>query len=343
MYLTYEETMRRIDEYDRADVLGRKLPRENEMPYHISVYQGEGQMLIVPMVFSTCGLYSEMARYWKLEELENVSLIGRIIQRAFSYIHQSPIDARTRAEKEADSIIKNATTCKSYKTFNKRYSLCMITQREDGIISIGITRRLTQIEGYGGYDKPIVLPATATAENIGNAIMQSFAKMEEADKTLKKCPPSKPRTTIELLSSNKLSFEDLQDNHYVDEQDYGSAEIYQGYSYYKESPDDSVAELYYSIASELDSDISSDNIRKVYSGLYGADALIEIKEISHRVFEKRVEVIGKEIHHIIYVKQVDESELLACELRLKIKPAGKRIYAKVLKDFEKLVESTRME
>ncbi len=343
MYLTYEETMRRIDEYERNDIFGRKLPREKSRPYYVDLYKGEEQIILVPLISAVNGLDTPMARYWTITDLQNAELIGGIIKEALAYIEVSPIDVRTRAEKEADSIIKRATNCKTYNAFQKRYMLYVIAYFENGTYAITPSFQHKQNRVYDEYKKSWSIPVDATDLDIGTAVIQSIVDAESFINALVKCPPSKPRTIIELLSSSKLSFEDLQDDHYVDEQDYGSAEIYQGYSYYKESFDDSVADLYYSIASELDCDISSDNIRKVYSALYGADAQIEIKEISHRVFEKRVEVIGKEIHHITYLKQVDESELLACELNLKIKPAGKRIYAKVLKDFEKMVESTRME
>ncbi len=342
MDLSYEETMRRIAQYEKEDP-DWKCCKEKDMPYDVHVYQGENQMIVVPSIKSIGWYYVEMAWLRQIFEVGNAQVVGSTVMEALSYIEKSPVDARTAEERKADSKLRKATTCKTYQSFYRKYLLVKVHYCEDGTYVISPTKRAEKGGYIGSGGEKRVLAETATAMDIGSAIIQSFAKMEEADKTLKKCPPSKPRTTIELLSSSKLSFEELQDDHYVDEQDYHAAEIYQGYSYYKESPDDSVADLYYSIASELDCDISSDNIRKVYGALYGADAQVEVKEISHPVFGKRVEVIGKEIHHITYLKQIDESELLACELNLKIKPAGKRIYAKVLKDFEKMVESTRME
>jgi len=340
MDLTYEETMRRIDEEERTDILGRKLPREKSMPYHVDIYRGEGQLIIVPLIDAVNGLITPMARFWTMTDLTNAQQIGDIVGEAFAYINVRPIDARTRAEKDADSVMVNATTCKSYNTFCKKYMMCTVVYMENGSYAVTSTFNHGQLNSeYEVVD----LPKGASALDIGSEVIKGFAKIEAYCNMAKKQPPSRPRITFDTLSGDKLSFETLPEESYEEEEDYGTAEIYQGYSYYKESADESVADIYFSIAAELDCDISSDNIRKTYGKLYGADAEIRITDVTHPVFEKRIEVTGKKIHHITYVKQVDENELLACELELKVKPAGKRIYAKVLNDFEKLVESSKIE
>lgn len=340
MDLTYEETMRRIEEFEKNDILKRKLPREKKKPYHVDIYQGEGQMIVVPLVDCTNGLRVQMAKFWTMTDLTNAQQIGDIVQEAFAYIQVRPIDARTRAEKEADSVRANATTCKSYNTFCKKYMMCTVVYMENGSYAVTSTFNHGQLNSeYEVVD----LPKGASALDIGAEVIKGFAKIEAYCNMAKKQPPSRPRITFDTLSGAKFSFETLPEDGYEDEEDYGVAEIYQGYSYYKESDDESVADIYFSIAAELDCDISAENVQAVYGKRYGADANIEITQITHPIFEKRIEVISKKIHHITYVKQVDENELLACELELKVKPAGKRIYAKILKDFEKLVESSKIE
>ena len=340
MDLTYEETMRRIEEEERTDILGRKLPREKSMPYHVDVYQGEGQLIIVPLIDAVNGLITPMARFWTMTDLINAQQVGDIISEAFAYINARPIDARTRAEKDADSVMMNATTCKSYNAFCKKYMMCTVVYRENGSYAVTSTFNHGQLNSE--YEV-VELPLGTSALDIGNEVVKSFAKIEAFCNMAKQQPPSRPRVTIDIFSGSKISFEMLPSENYEDVEDYGAAEIYQGYSYYKETSDESVADLYFSIAAELDCNISYDNIRKIYGELYGGDSQIEVTDVTHEIFEKRVEVISKTVHHITYVKQVDENELLACEMEIKVKLAGKRIYAKVLKDFEKLVESCRME
>jgi len=343
MDLTYEETMRRIEEEERTDILGRKCCREKRMPYHIHVYQGENQMLIVPLITAASGLSVEMARYWQIYDLKNEHIIGNAIFEALAYIKSRPVDARNAKERKEDAVMRRASKCKDYKSFYKKYLYAILTYQEDGTYLVSPDGHNETNYVYDRREHRVHLPANITAETIGKVLIEQFAQMEAFYQSLKKQPPSRPRITFDTLSGDKLSFETLPEESYEEEEDYGTAEIYQGYSYYKESADESVADIYFSIAAELDCDISSDNIRKTYGKLYGADAEIRITDVTHPVFEKRIEVTGKKIHHITYVKQVDENELLACELELKVKPAGKRIYAKVLNDFEKLVESSKIE
>ena len=338
MDLSYEETMRRIEEYEKADIFGRKLPREKKMPYYVDVYCGEGQILIVPFIDSVNGLTTAMAKFWRLEE-ENAHCIGEIVREAIQYIHDSPIDIRTKAEKEADAIFRNATNCKSYAAFGKKYMLCIVCYREDGSYVVTPSFQLKRDTLYDSFESSVNIACTASSSDLGNAIIQGFAEMEAFEKMIKKQKPARPRTTIETLSGSKLSFEAPEGGHYVDEEDYGAAEVYQGYSYRKESEEESVADMYFSIAAELDCDLSPENVSQVYKKLYGADVLIDRKDVDHPVFEKCIEVTSTQIHHVVYVRQVDEAELLACELVVKRKPAGKRIYNKVLKDFESLLAS----
>ena len=53
MELSYEETMRRIDEYEKEyadEGLNHKLCRKVSFPYHVDLYKGENQIIIVPLI-----------------------------------------------------------------------------------------------------------------------------------------------------------------------------------------------------------------------------------------------------------------------------------------------------
>jgi len=179
MDLTYEETMRRIDELERNDVLHRQLCRTKKYPYRISLYKGEGQILVVPTVTGIGWNYVEMAWYRKILEVQNAHVLGEALLEALEQIRISPVDARTEKERENDSVIANATSCKNYKEFNKTYLRCGVVYYEDGTFVISQTRRLAGNKGYGGEDSTLIyLPSHTTAEEIGNALIKSFIEME---------------------------------------------------------------------------------------------------------------------------------------------------------------------
>ncbi len=152
-----------------------------------------------------------------------------------------------------------------------------------------------------------------------------------------------PRFEFETLSDIKVSFDIPQSDEYTDEEDYGSAEIYQGYSYCKSEEDDEpVGHIYFSIAAELNCDLSSENVLNVFEEEYGASAQYEYAECEHSIFEFRAEIFGRDIHRILYFKQIDENELLSCELTVNTSKSGKRIDKKLTKAFESLVKSCKI-
>ncbi|MBR4305853.1 MAG: hypothetical protein IKT78_03310, partial [Ruminiclostridium sp.] len=256
MELSYEETMRRIDKYEKdyADKgLVRKLCRKVSFPYHVHLYKGENQIIIVPLITTIGFVETDMAWYRQIRELNNALLIGETVLEALEHIKISPVDARTRYEREEDSFMKHAV---SYKSFNKNYLLCGVILYEDGNIIVSQTRKLENNNGYGGNDETLIhLGVTLSAEDIGNAVLESFAEMEKIYSKHQKEKRVVPRFEFETLSDIKVSFEIPQDERYNDEEDYGAAEIYQGYSFYKSEDDEkSVADMFFGIAAELDCD-----------------------------------------------------------------------------------------
>ena len=347
MELSYEETMRRIDEYEKefSDIgLERKLCRKVSFPYHVDLYKGENQIIIVPLITSIGFVETAMAWYRQVKELNNAQLIGQIVLEALEHIRKSPVDARTRYERAEDSFMKHAVSYKSYKSFNKNYLLCGVILYEDGNIIVSQTRKLENNNGYGGNDETLIyLGATSSAEDIGNAVLESFTGMEKIYNKHQKEKRLVPRFEFETLSDLKVSFEIPQDDRYTDEEDYGTAEIYQGYSY-RESEDDeeSVSDMYFGTAAEIDCDLSSDNVLSVFEKEYGKAVRYDYSPTEHEIFEFRAEITGNNIHRILYLKQIDSEELLSCELTLNTKRADKRLCGKLIKNFEKLVASCKI-
>lgn len=149
--------------------------------------------------------------------------------------------------------------------------------------------------------------------------------------------------TIETLSGGSFSFEPPQEEIYRDEEDYNVGEIYQGYSYSKESTGEYVADLYFGMAAELNCDSSPENALKVYEKQHGAAVQFEVTRTEHPVFERRIEFRNAVMHRIVYLNVIDEFELFSCELLLKAHLAEKELHEKILNDFERMVNSCRAE
>lgn len=343
MDLSYEETLQRIEEIEKNDVLHRKVCREKRFPYRISLYKGQGQIIIVPSITGIGWNYVEMAWHRKVEEVLNNRILGETLLEALEQIRISPVDARTVKEREQDSIMVTATSSKTYTEFNKMYLRCGVTCYEDGTWVISQTRRLAGNKGYGGDDSTLIyLQANATAEELGNALLNSFKGME----LFYGINPKKDvelRRDFETFSDIRLSFIAPPDDVYTDEQDFHAAEIYQGYSFYKDGKEESVADMYFASASELDCDITPEHIKRVYESYDGSVLSFSCDDAEHSVFERRIEMETASTHRIVYIKTISECELLSCELVLKKKMAGKRLHDKIVKDFEAMVSSCRKE
>jgi len=346
MDLTYEETMRRIDECEKRYVekgLKRTFCREIKYPYHVHLYYGENQIVVVPLT-TAIGWYSvEMAWYRQITDLQNAKLIGETVLEAFEHIKNSPVDARTAQERSDDSFMAHTVSYKSYTAFNRNYLLCGVILHEDGRIVVSQTRKLDNNKGYGGDDNTLIhLNNSSSVEDIGNEVIKSFAEMKSFYENYKSVKPEIPRFEFETLSDMKISFKIPQGDGYTDEEDYSSSEIYQGYSYSKSEEDDEpVGHMYFSIAAELNCDLSSENVLNVFEEEYGAATQYEYIECENSIFKYRAEIIGKNIHRILYLRQIDENELLSCELTVNTKKSGKRLDKKMNKDFESLVKSCK--
>lgn len=347
MELSYEETMRRIDKYEKefADKgLERKFCRVNKYPWRICLYKGENKIIVVPQMTSIGGFSVEMAWFRQINDFNDVEKIGKIISEALKHISKSPVDARTLEERSADSILSNATNCKTYKEFEKSFLLCTVIYYEDGSYVIYPSGYNEKRIKYPAQENEISLPAESTDELIGQAIIKSFADMDYFHSKKRATRAKTIQQYFATLSDLKVSFEIPQDDKYTDEEDYGAAEMYQGYSYRKsEDDEESVSDMYFGIAAELDCNLSSDKILTVFENRYGKASEYSYIPIEHAVFQFRAEISGNNIHRILYLKQIDSEELLSCELTIDTKRAGKRLSNKLVKDFEKLVSSCRVE
>ena len=282
-----------------------------------------------------------MAWYRQINDLQNAALIGETVLKAFEHIRNSPVDARTVEERVADSFIKCITSCKTYKAFEKKYLFCTIICYENGEYLVYPGGHNERKPVYPEEENKIKLPANSSIELIGCSIVKSFASMSSFYEGHKNTKAVIPLFEFKTLSDMKVSFEIPQGDGYTDEEDYGVAEIYQGYSYSKSEENEPVGHFHFGLAAELDCDLTSENVLKIFEKEYGASTQYVYVSCEHSIFEYRVEIIGKNIHRILYLKQIDEDELLSCELTVNTKQSGKRLDKKLTKDFESLVKSCK--
>ena len=343
MYLSLEETLARIKEYEKDDPTGYIYCREKKLPYQVHIYKGENQIIVVPVI-TTIGWYStEMAWCHQIIDVQNGKLIGETVMDAIEHIRVSPVDARTRKEREADDFRPKITKYKSHKSFDKNYLWCAVMYYEDGsyVLCPGGHNEIEFV--YDEKSRKVVLPAESSDEIIGRAVIDCFTDMEIFYTGLNGNKKGVSHIMFETPSNHSFSFTMPLEDVYTATQDYHAAEIYQGYSCYKEGKDDSVADMYFACASELDCDTSLEHIQRVYESYDGSASSFVCEEVEHPVFEQRIEMKTTSVHRIVYVKRISECELLSCELVLKVKLAGQRLHDKIVKDFETMVSSCRPE
>lgn len=345
MDLSHEETIRRINELENECLkrgLKESLCRKVRYPYRVDLYKGEDQIIVVPTI-TTIGVYSvDMAWHRQITDLENAELIGNNILEALEHIGKSPVDARTRKERDEDAIWKNASTYKSYKSFNKNYILCGVILYEDGRIIISPTEKLDGNKGYGGNDEGLVyLSINNSPEEIGNAVINCFKMMEEAEES-KKTGKKKRTSVIETLSDDKISFELPDLNRYEDEQDFHSAEIYQGYSFSYQNADEPAARFYFSIAPELDNELNKDAVINAFEEEYEEPAEVKFEELTDSFYEYYADIISDNYRKIAYLRRMDEDELFSCELIIETKALRAATVSKVIKDFTHMAESCKL-
>ena len=341
MNISYEEAMRRIDEYEKKDV-GYKCCRETGFPYDIQLFRGEGQILVVPIVKCMFWYSRALALYCRLNDSENAINIGKTIIEVFNYLKRCPVDTRTAEELKADSYVMNNTICKTYEKFIKKYSLCFAVLNEDGTYIISASER--DNKGYGGLDDPndpfrFKLPKEASEEEIGDAVIAALNHSDELEKAKK--IDSYPPIEIQLLSDQKVEIYPPHDRHFTDMDDGGAAEIYRLFEYSPKEGAESSANFYLGIAAELDCDMSEDNIRKAWEKLHGKAEFFEVKQAEHGIFRLRAEMKNKSVHRISYLLQIDESELLDCTMELHKPNSRKKLDEKLSALFEEFARQCK--
>ena len=151
------------------------------------------------------------------------------------------------------------------------------------------------------------------------------------------------RKTFSVIAEQTYSYLVPQDPHFCDRGNSGAFEIHQAYSYEDTDDADRVADIYFSIAAELDCDIKESSARASYARYHGAAVYSKLMTLEHPVFTHVYVFESSRTYRLTYLKRIEENELLGCELILKKTAAGEALKASVIKEFKKLAGSCRME
>ena len=143
----------------------------------VRIYKGEGRFLIVAEVEHRAGYNTCADKLVTINETED-NLVTKLGNEAFlglKSIEDSPLYVG-----KPKQFWKNGSKYKGYITFWKHNFLAYVKLFEDGSYEIYSTKKFREKKGgYYGCIKSINLPANATAEEIGNAIIDVFKAAEE--------------------------------------------------------------------------------------------------------------------------------------------------------------------
>ena len=311
-------------------------------PHMVSLYKGEGRILVVPVVNHIGGYSIKTSWFINVKNVMSSIDIGNSLLEAATFVRNSPISTLTPKEREAGEAWKKNSKYKNWLSFWKHNNCAHFFINADGSYEIYSTQRSEEKKGgYGGIIKSIELPSLATAQEIGQAVIDVFEAAEEYYGT-KPASVSYPPKQLELMDGSILTVDAPQDKHFEDCEDAGAAEIYQCYSYKSNESADSSADFFLGIAPELDCSLEEESIRFAWEEIYGKAENFEVKECECGIFKLCVEMRNKEKHKISYLLQMEEALLLECGMDVHLPNRRKKLDEKLVRLFEEFVMSCSM-
>ena len=219
-------------------------------PLLLSLYKGEGRILIVPLIDHVAGYSIDAEWYENISDTDNAKNVGNGVLRAVAYIRNSPLSSLTPKEREDNAAWKKNTRFKSKVTFWKNNHYVRIKITEDNQYIIHSMKKSEKRQGaYNEIIKEVVLPIESSAEKIGEAVIDVFEASEKFyvnSKTHK----IENKKEILLLDGKKIIIELPWNDKWMDYQDDGSAEVYQNYKYLS-NDGEVLADIFWSLAPPL--------------------------------------------------------------------------------------------
>ncbi len=310
-------------------------------PLLLSIYKGEGRILIVPIIDHIGGYSVDSDWFVCIENIQDATKIGKSLLEAVRFVENSPLEQSTRKERELKSAWKKNSKYKSWMSFWKNNNMAYFKCYSEGLYEVlGMLRSEKQKGGYGKCIKKVELPLTTTADIIGRTVIEVFEAMEEYYGG-KLTDDSISNKSLQLLDDTLLMVKHPADKHFEDAEDGGAAEIYQCYSYMAQEGGESLAEFFLGIAPELDCNIEPENVRSVWEEMNGKAECLEMKMCEHEVFKYRAEMINKNMHKISYLVQQQEDLLLECSMELHQPGRRKKLDEKLTTLFEEFVRNCK--
>ena len=281
-------------------------------PLLLSIYKGEGRILLIPIIDHRGGYSVDSDWFINLKNIEDYVEIGEGIFKSIDFVKESPISKVTSKERDLKAAWRKNSKYKSWISFWKNNNHAFYKLYEDGHYEVYSTKRTVDRKGgYGGCIKKVNLPKEATVEEIGKAVIEVFEAAEEYYHQSPAYAPY-PVKQLELLDGSNLMVKHPKDKHFMDYEDYGVGELYQCYCYLPKEEGESSAEFFVGIAPELDCNLDAQNIKNRWEEVYGKAEFFEVQEVEYGIFKLRVEMKNKDTHKISYLLQMEEDLLLEC-------------------------------
>lgn len=145
---------------------------------------------------------------------------------------------------------------------------------------------------------------------------------------------------ILLLDGKKIIIELPWNDKWMDYQDDGSAEVYQNYKYLS-NDGEVLADIFWSLAPELDCELSRENIFTSWQDNYGKAICFECKPMIDSVYTMRAEMKTVDLYKVSYYVQTAEDLLLECGLQVHTKNMSDKQTEQFVKLFEKLIKNSK--
>ncbi len=151
--------------------------------YCISIYKGEGRILILPQIRHMAGFSVYSEEYVIIDDCDDFESIGRAIIDAKKVIDNSPL-AMT---KPSDSVVpwKLNSRFKTQMTFWKNNNCSFFKFYGNDEMEVYSAEKVCR-GGYGGCIKEIKIQKDASVQDIGRAVIEVFQAAEEFYKMNKK-------------------------------------------------------------------------------------------------------------------------------------------------------------
>lgn len=302
----------------------------------IHIYKGENRILIIPMVWHASGRPVDSELCSNIRNMENAELVGNKVLEALNVIMNEP--RPDFSLENYDGMWEKNTKYKTWNSFWKNNLEATIYMSEEykGYVRIASWVKSSRVSIHEGMAKEIFIPFDSPAEVYGEAVLEVFRALEE--KMRDKAYDRK----ITLLNESTLSFIPPKERHFESYGDMGAMECYHSYSYIAKEGDESSADFFFSIAPEIDCDLSAENVKQAWENCYEEAESFEMKEKQKGIYTHCAEMRNKSVYKKSYFLKQEEDLILECGMMVYQPNRRKKLCEKLDGMFEEFAVSCRL-